>query len=79
MAHQSLIHGLLLRKHDQTINPACDEELYRRARTVTCGLEQSDHVMAIGPDIQTTAHAAAETARFDGVRQGEEGETFPRR
>ena len=79
MADQSLIYGLLFRKHDQTVNPACDKELYRRARTVTCGLERSDHKMAIGPEIYTTAHGAAETAQFDDARQGEEGETFPGR
>jgi hypothetical protein len=79
MADQSLIYGLLFRKHDQTVNPACDEELYRLATTVTFGLERSDHVMAIGPEIDTTAHAAAETAQPGGAHQGEEGETFPDR
>ena len=79
MAHQSLIYELLLRNHDQTVNPACDKELYRRVTTVTCGLEWSDHVMAIGPEIGTMAHAAAETAQPGGARQGEEGETSPDR
>ena len=66
-------------KHDQTVNPACDEELYRLARTVTCGLERSDHVVTLGPEIDTTAHAAAETAQSGGARQGEVGEMFPDR
>lgn len=79
MAHQSLIYGLHLRKHDQTVNPACDKELYQLATTVTFGLERSDHVMATGPEIDTTAHAAAETAQPGGARQGEEGEMFPDR
>lgn len=79
-------------KRDQTVNPACAEELFRLATSAKPKslhwLEWSDHVITLGPEkeavfrlaidfINATVPFSAETALPEDAHQGEAGETSP--
>jgi carboxylesterase len=79
-------------KRDQTVNPACAEELFRLATAAEPKslhwLERSDHVITIGPEkeevfrlavsfIEATVPGAAKIALPGDAPQDGAGETFP--
>ena len=79
-------------KRDQTVNPACAEELFRLATAAEPKslhwLERSDHVITTGPEkeevfrlalsfIEATVPGAAKIALPGDAPQGGAGETFP--
>ena len=79
-------------KRDQTVNPACAEELFRLTTAAEPKslhwLERSDHVITIGPEkeevfrlalsfIEATVPGAAKIALPGDAPQDGAGETFP--
>ena len=77
---------------DQTVNPACADELFRLATAAEPKslhwLERSDHVITMGPEkeevfrlgiafIQATVPGSAKTAQPGDALQDEAGETSP--